>query len=85
MLAKVRNQLRRDYAFPKASDSKKSAKFGIMAVYSDEPVEKPAEVCDTQIGLTGLHCAGYGSSICVTANAGFIAAQQALQILVSPQ
>lgn len=82
MLAKIRNQLRRDHGFPKASDHKKSARFGITAVYSDEPVEKPAEACDTQAGLTGLHCAGYGSSICVTASFGFVAAQHALQQLV---
>jgi tRNA threonylcarbamoyladenosine dehydratase len=85
MLAKVRNQLRRDHGFPKASDHKKSAKFGIMAIYSDEPVERPEEACDTsQTGLTGLNCAGYGSSICVTASAGFIAAQHAIQQLLMP-
>lgn len=84
MLAKVRNQLRRDHAFPKASDHKKSASFGIMAVYSDEPVERPEAACDaSQTGLTGLNCAGYGSSICVTASAGFIAAQQAIQHLLA--
>jgi tRNA threonylcarbamoyladenosine dehydratase len=82
MLAKVRNQLRRDHGFAKASDHKKSARFGITAVYSDEPVEKPAEACETEGGLTGLHCAGYGSSICVTASFGFVAAQHALQQLV---
>ena len=82
MLAKVRNQLRRDHGFSKATDTKKSAKFGITAVYSDEPVEKPAEACETDAGLTGLHCAGYGSSICVTASFGFVAAQHALQQLV---
>ena len=82
MLAKIRNQLRRDHGFPKASDIKKSAKFGITAVYSDEPVEKPAEACVADAGLTGLHCAGYGSSICVTASFGFVAAQHALQQLV---
>ncbi|WP_124553538.1 tRNA threonylcarbamoyladenosine dehydratase [Methylophilus methylotrophus] len=84
MLAKVRNQLRRDHGFPKASDHKKSASFGIMAVSSDEPVERPEEACDaSQTGLTGLNCAGYGSSICVTASAGFIAAQQAIQHLLA--
>ncbi|MDT7849822.1 tRNA threonylcarbamoyladenosine dehydratase [Methylophilus sp. VKM B-3414] len=84
MLSKVRNQLRRDHGFPKASDHKKSSKFGLIAVYSDEPVERPQEACETpQAGLTGLHCAGYGSSICVTASAGFIAAQQAIQQLLS--
>lgn len=83
MLAKVRNQLRRDHGFPKASDTKKSARFGITAVYSDEPVEKPAEACEADGGLTGLHCAGYGSSICVTASAGFIAAQHAIHLLIA--
>ncbi|MBF4988252.1 ThiF family adenylyltransferase [Methylophilus sp. 14] len=84
MLAKVRNQLRRDHGFPKASDHKKSAKFGIAAVYSDEPVERPEEACETSsAGLTGLNCAGYGSSICVTASAGFVAAQQAIQQLIA--
>lgn len=84
MLAKVRNQLRRDHGFPKASDHKKSAKFGIMAVYSDEPVERPEDACETSsAGLTGLNCAGYGSSICVTASAGFVAAQQAIQQLIA--
>ncbi len=85
MLAKIRNQLRRDHGFPKASDHKKSARFGITAVYSDEPVEKPAEACESQAGLTGLNCAGYGSSICVTASFGFVAAQHALQQLVFSQ
>jgi tRNA threonylcarbamoyladenosine dehydratase len=84
MLAKVRNQLRRDHGFPKASDHKKSAKFGIVTVYSDEPVERPEEACETSTaGLTGLNCAGYGSSICVTATAGFVAAQQAIQQLIT--
>jgi tRNA threonylcarbamoyladenosine dehydratase len=84
MLAKVRNQLRRDHGFPKASDHKKSAKFNIIAVYSDEPVERPEEACETaSAGLTGLNCAGYGSSICVTASAGFVAAQQAIQQLIA--
>jgi tRNA A37 threonylcarbamoyladenosine dehydratase len=84
MLAKVRNQLRRDHGFAKASDHKKSAKFGIVAVYSDEPVARPEEACETsQEGLTGLNCAGYGSSICVTATAGFVAAQQAIGQLIA--
>jgi len=84
MLAKVRNQLRRDHGFAKASDHKKSAKFGIVAVYSDEPVTRPDAACETtQAGLTGLNCAGYGSSICVTATAGFVAAQQAIGRLIA--
>ena len=82
LLAKVRNQLRRDFNFPKASNTKKSAKFGIAAVFSDEPALKPVQAegktCAADAGITGLNCAGYGSSVCVTAPFGFAAAQLAL-------
>ena len=91
LLAKVRNQLRRDYNFPKASNTKKSAKFGVVCVYSDEQTITPnnnsaaveannhavsgdADRC----AITGLNCAGYGSSVSVTATFGFVAAQLAL-------
>jgi len=85
LLAKVRNLLRRDYQFPKASSTKKSAKFGIQSVYSDEYVIKPEAICDAPSGvdsITGLNCAGYGSSVCVTAPFGFTAASLALQHLL---
>jgi tRNA threonylcarbamoyladenosine dehydratase len=82
LLAKVRNQLRRDYGFPKASNTKKSAKFGLACVYSDEPALKPlqdsSDACEVNPSITGLNCAGYGSSVCVTAPFGFTAAQYAL-------
>lgn len=85
LLAKVRNQLRRDYGFPKANNTKKSAKFGVLCVYSDEPAIKPVQSCDTpkQASITGLNCAGYGSSVCVTAPFGFAAAQLALNFIVN--
>lgn len=106
LLAKVRNQLRRDYDFPKASNTKKSAKFGIVCVYSDELVLQPNELCaleksaDIVSGalqanihkaagdaknartITGLNCAGYGSSVSVTATFGFVAAQLALNCVL---
>lgn len=113
LLAKVRNQLRRDYDFPKASNTKKSAKFGIACVYSDELVLQPNEaendVCalekSTNItsdapqaniyaaagdaknarAITGLNCAGYGSSVSVTATFGFVAAQLALNCILQKQ
>ncbi len=83
LLAKVRNQLRRDYQFPKATNNKKSAKFYIQAVYSDEPAIKPDATCDAteHHAITGLNCAGYGSSVCVTAPFGFTAAQLAIQCI----
>jgi tRNA A37 threonylcarbamoyladenosine dehydratase len=80
LLSKVRNQLRRDYAFPKAYNTKNSAKFGIDCVYSDEQAIKPESACEVDSSaITGLNCAGYGSSVCVTAPFGFTAAQLAIQ------
>lgn len=109
LLAKVRNQLRRDYGFPKASNAKKSSKFGITCVYSDELVLQPNEVCALEKNtdfindaleaniheassdeknaraITGLNCAGYGSSVSVTATFGFVAAQLALNCVLQKQ
>ena len=86
LLAKVRNQLRRDFGFPKAPANTKKAptKFGIAAVYSDEQVLQPntEEVCDVA-GLTGLNCAGYGSSVCVTAPFGMAAAALVIKRLLT--
>ncbi len=77
LLAKVRNLLRRDYAFSMGDSQKsKSSKLGVQCVYSDEEVIRPEAVCDVEpdSSITGLNCAGYGSSVCVTAPFGFIAA-----------
>lgn len=83
LLAKVRNQLRRDFGFPKASNLGKPTKFGISCVYSDEPVIRPNEACETtNESLTGLSCAGYGSSVCVTAPFGYTAASLAISLLI---
>ena len=80
LLSKVRNQLRRDFNFPKASNSKKSTKFGIDCVCSDEQAIKPEAACEADSSaITGLNCAGYGSSVCVTAPFGFAAAQLAIK------
>ena len=84
LLAKVRNLLRRDYQFPKASNAKKSAKFGVSCVYSAEPVIKPDVTCEAgSSSITGLNCAGYGSSVCVTAPMGFAAAQLAINLMIA--
>ncbi|MDR0735836.1 MAG: tRNA threonylcarbamoyladenosine dehydratase [Zoogloeaceae bacterium] len=75
LLARVRAQLRRNYAFPKAP-----RKFGVTAIYSSEPVQYPRrEACDA--ALQGLSCAGFGSSVCVTAGMGFAASATALELL----
>jgi tRNA A37 threonylcarbamoyladenosine dehydratase len=82
LLAKVRNLLRRDYGFAKASTGQaKPKKMAVLCVYSDEGVIEPDAVCavvelrtEARAGVTGLNCAGYGSSVCVTAPFGFVAA-----------
>ncbi len=85
LLAKVRNLLRRDYGFAKADAAKnKSAKFGVQCVYSDEEVVQPDRVCEAgDTAITGLNCAGYGSSVCVTAPFGFAAAGLLIQLLLA--
>jgi tRNA A37 threonylcarbamoyladenosine dehydratase len=85
LASKLRAKLRKDYGFPR--EPKK--KFGVACVYSDEPIRRPAnaEACDIDdhvAGLHGLNCAGYGSSVCVTATFGFAAAARAVGILLSP-
>ena len=84
LLAKVRTALRRDHGFPRASTTaKKAPRLGIDCVYSDEHVRKPMEDgCEFEASaLSGLHCAGYGSSVCVTAAFGMAAASRILDLL----
>ncbi len=90
LLSKVRKQLRQSHGFPKAPDMKKRPlrkpkKFGIQCVYSDEIVKTPGMVCHenetTNASISGLNCAGFGSSVTVTASMGFAMAQLALNQL----
>lgn len=90
LLSKVRAQLRKQHGFPRGP----KAKFKVNAVYSDEPLIYPeAAVCDMDDvaqhvdtspghpGPVGLNCAGFGSSVCVTASFGFAAAAHVLRAL----
>lgn len=85
LLALVRKRLRQNYGFPRGSKSK----FGIDAVFSMEALTMPetAEVCAVEgaetAGVTGLNCAGFGSSIVVTASFGLAAAAQVLRNLAA--
>lgn len=83
LASKLRAKLRRDYGFPR--DPKK--KFGVPCVFSDEPIRRPQTLaCDMdEAGLHGLSCAGYGSSMAVTAAFGLAAASWALGILLRPK
>ncbi|MFN3565877.1 MAG: hypothetical protein ACK4V1_07825, partial [Burkholderiaceae bacterium] len=54
-------------------------KFGVVAVYSDEPVRPPVGACASKADLVaGLACAGYGSTVAVAAPLGFVAAAMVL-------
>ena len=92
LLSKVRAQLRKLHGFPRGP----KARFKVSAVYSDEPLIYPeAAVCDIDeeaehvttspghTGPVGLNCAGFGSSVCVTASFGFAAAAHVLRALAA--
>lgn len=83
LLARVRTHLRRQYGFPGGAGGKKTRKFGVTAIYSTEPLRYPERSCAPDSGLAGLHCAGFGSSVCVTAAMGFTAAAAALDAVLS--
>ena len=80
LASKLRAHLRKDYGFTR--EPKK--KFGVPCVFSDEPIRRPeTAACDIdEAGLHGLNCAGYGSSVAVTAGFGFAAAAHCLGILL---
>jgi tRNA A37 threonylcarbamoyladenosine dehydratase len=80
LLAKVRSQLRRAHGFPR--DGKK---FGVAAVYSTEPLRYPQadSSCSTAPAAAGLNCAGFGSSVCVTAVFGMTAAARAIDLITA--
>lgn len=87
LLSKVRASLRKDWGFTR--DPKK--KFGIEAVYSDEPLRYPEpeqQACEIdeapevpRQGPQGLACAGFGSSVAVTAVFGFVAASAVIRAI----
>lgn len=98
LLAKVRNILRKDYGFAKGKDGVKlrQNKMHVLCVYSDEVAISPLKAlshkasgdakitsCDVSSAITGLNCAGYGSSVCVTAPFGFAAAGIIVQLLLA--
>jgi len=92
LLAKLRQQLRKLHGFPPAINPKKPKRMGVNCVYSDEVMIKPSTACDfdsadaekpESTAITGLNCAGYGSSVSVTASFGFALAQLSINQLLS--
>jgi tRNA threonylcarbamoyladenosine dehydratase len=79
LLSRVRHKLRKEHGFPRDS-GRRPARFGVVGVYSDEELRRPPRTCEERAGAA-LACAGYGSSVTVTAVMGFVAAAQALAFL----
>ena len=67
LLSKVRAGLRKHHGFPMGNnDAKKTKKFGIMAVFSDESGKKCATDAACDVGTQ----AGFGTAVVVTASLG---------------
>jgi tRNA A37 threonylcarbamoyladenosine dehydratase len=79
LLSRVRSLLRKEYGFTREP----KRKFGVPAVFSSEALRYPdsASTCDEPPVLSGLNCAGFGSSVCVTATFGLFAASEVLNHL----
>ena len=77
LLAKVRYQLRKEFAAPCGGK-----KLGVACVFSSEPVAAPDEYCSA--GSDGsLNCHGFGSLVTVTATFGHCAAGYVLNQLAA--
>jgi tRNA threonylcarbamoyladenosine dehydratase len=79
LLAKLRKRLRSEHGFPRNP----KRPFGIEAVYSDEMLRLDGAACDLPHGPQGLACAGYGSSMMMTASVGLFAAARAVERLLA--
>ncbi|MES2296457.1 MAG: tRNA cyclic N6-threonylcarbamoyladenosine(37) synthase TcdA [Pseudomonadota bacterium] len=85
LLKRVRKLLRNQYGYPRGEKHK----FHVDAVFSMEPLRYPedpdaAGACALDAderGVTGLNCAGFGSSMVVTASFGMVAAAHVLRRL----
>jgi tRNA A37 threonylcarbamoyladenosine dehydratase len=77
LLKRVRKILRAQYGFAKGEGHK----YHIDAVFSSEPLRYPTndDACAIDANsVTGLNCAGFGSSMVVTATFGMVAAGHVL-------
>ena len=92
LLSRVRNTLRRDHRFARASNAagkalKRIPKMGVRVLWVNQPTRLP-ELWQQQTegpALQGLSCAGYGSTVTVTASMGFAAAAEAVNTILHAQ
>jgi tRNA A37 threonylcarbamoyladenosine dehydratase len=77
LLASLRQRLRQRH------EGERKGAMGVPCVFSREAVLPPQDACET--GSTGdgsLNCAGFGSSVTVTATFGMVAAAQMIERLI---
>ncbi|MFH7043135.1 ThiF family adenylyltransferase [Paucibacter sp. JuS9] len=79
LLASLRQRLRKFNGAPR------QGKMGVRCVFSREAVHRPVseegEACDVD---GSLNCAGYGSSVTVTASFGMVAAAELMETFLRP-
>ena len=94
LLARLRNTLRKQHGYPRASTQagqprQRIPKMGVRVLWLDQPTILPEAWQDAQTpseaGLQGLSCAGYGSSVTVTASMGLAAAAEAVDKIIHTQ
>jgi tRNA A37 threonylcarbamoyladenosine dehydratase len=84
LLKRVRKLLRVNYGFPRGEKNK----FNVDAVFSMEPLQFPVDNASCSLdadqrSITGINCAGFGSSVVVTASFGMVAAAHLLRKLAN--
>lgn len=82
LLKRVRKLLRVNYGFPRGEKNK----FNVDAVFSMEPLKFPEDEASCSLdadqrSITGINCAGFGSSVVVTASFGMVCAAHLLRKL----
>ena len=94
LLARLRNILRKQHGYARASTGagqprKRIPKLGVRVLWLDQPTILPEAWQETptnsDAGLQGLSCAGYGSSVTVTASMGLAAAAEAVNKIIHTQ
>ena len=87
LLARLRNTLRKQHGYARATTEagqlrKRVPKMGVRVLWIDQPTILPQAWQSGSSELQGLSCAGYGSSVTVTASMGLAAASEAVSNII---
>ncbi len=93
LLGRLRNLLRKDHGFAKGGVAggqslKRVPKMGVSVLWVDQPTVLPSAWIEAESNVSiaspqGLSCAGYGSSVTVTATMGLVAANEAIKRILA--